>query len=143
MLKSRAPAADKGTFLHPEIPSAMILEVGMKVLAVHRRLFEGDHERFFVGVVDGFENGIARVTGYSWMRDPYQLTFVRKEDVRTKIISLTSGTVLLYQLASTVDLEALTLQCDPSGATLTLTDGRDFSMDLSERTPMREVRRSG
>ena len=37
----------------------MILETGAKVLIAHRRLFEGDHGRYFTGVVEGYEGGLA------------------------------------------------------------------------------------
>jgi hypothetical protein len=42
----------------------MLLEPEDKVLVVHRRLFEGDHQRFFVGIVENYEEGIAKVSGF-------------------------------------------------------------------------------
>ena len=47
----------------------MILAQGDKVMIVHRRLYQGDNSRYFVGVVDGYSDGIAKVSGHSWLRD--------------------------------------------------------------------------
>lgn len=109
----------------------MILETGSRVLIVHRRLFDGDGPRYFVGVVDGYEPGLVRVTGYSWTRDPFGGTFVRKSDIRTKVVSLVSGTVLVYQLSTEATAEQLTLYFDAEGCPF-LVDGHRLRMDLAE-----------
>ncbi len=108
----------------------MILEPGSKVLVCHRRLFESDHARYFVGMVNDYDQGIARVTGYTWTRDGYTGTFKRKQDERTKIISIASGTVIVYQLASAVDLGTLKLANE--NVNVMLSDEHGFQMDLSE-----------
>ena len=108
----------------------MILESGIKVLIAHRRLFESDHVRFFVGTVEGYEDGLARVTGQTWTRDPYQGLYVGKKELRTKIVPIGSGTVIVYQLPGTVRLEHFELSTE--GSTLVAHDGADFRMDLSE-----------
>ena len=46
-----------------------LLETGDCLLAVHRRLFDRDDNRLFVGAVDAFESGVIRVTGYTFVRD--------------------------------------------------------------------------
>lgn len=108
----------------------MILEPGMKVLIAHRRLFESDHVRFFVGLVEGYENGLSRVTGHTWTRDPYQGKFVRKNDERTKIVAIASGTVIVYQLPAHVSLASLRIESE--GNSLVARDEGSFRMDLSE-----------
>ena len=108
----------------------MILEPGFKVLIAHRRLFEGDQPRYFVGQVEGYGDGLARVIGYTWTRDPYQGLYVRKSDERTKIVPIASGTVIVYQLPATVRLEDFVLVAE--GAILIAHDGAAFRMDLSE-----------
>ena len=110
----------------------MILEAGSKVLLAHRRLFESDSVRFFVGVVDDYEAGMARITGHTWLRDGYRGIFTKKSDGRTKVISLSSGTIIVYQLPSTVQMSSL--RFDISEGTLLLEDGEGFRMDLSEGT---------
>lgn len=108
----------------------MILEPGIKVLIAHRRLFDGDHVRYFVGQVEGYGDGMARVSGHTWTRDPYQGLYVRKSDVRTKIVPVASGTVIVYQLPATVRLEDFVLVAE--GAILIAHDGAGFQMDLTE-----------
>ena len=109
----------------------MLLEIGAKVLVSHRRLFPEDQGRFFVGSVVGCEAGIVKVTGLTWTRDPTH-GFHRKRDLRTKLISLHSGTQIVYELPTNVEVEALRLE-QPTGHTVILTDDAKFQMDLSER----------
>jgi hypothetical protein len=108
----------------------MILEHGSKILVSHRRQYEGDHARFFVGVVEDYEHGVVRATGHTWLRDGYQGVFKRKDDERTKIFSLDSGAVIVYALPSTVNLSTLTF--DAQGGELALRDDFGFAMDMSE-----------
>lgn len=108
----------------------MILEQGENLLIVHRRLFERDHSRFFVGRVEAYEDGIARVTGYSFARDPDDLVYCRKNECHSKLVSLTSGTLLFYLLPIAIDVAQIQLQSLAPG--LCLTDGESFSMNISE-----------
>ena len=108
----------------------MILEPGAKLLVAHRRLFDQDHTRFFTGVVEGYEQGIVRVYGHTWLRDGYLGTFERKSDERTKIISIASGTMIVYLLPSSTDMESLALDSDSTS--IILRDDRGFAMDVSE-----------
>lgn len=110
----------------------MILETGDRVLIAHRRLFADDPCRFFLGIVDGYEAGVARITGNSWVRDPIQGSLARKEDERTKVISLSSGSLLVYQLPRSLDPSKVEIVHD-TDAQLYLADGNGFRMDLSER----------
>lgn len=109
----------------------MILEEGGRVLIVHRRLFEADHPRYFVGIVDAYEAGVIRVSGYTWVRDSFNGTFARKEELRTKIFSIASGTLIVYQLPSGTDVKAIRFELNKDGK-LTLTDGGALKMDLTE-----------
>ncbi|MEM9803367.1 MAG: hypothetical protein AAGA20_23820 [Planctomycetota bacterium] len=108
----------------------MILKPGMKVLVAHRRLYETDHSRYFTGVVDAYDQGVARISGHTWMHDGYRGSFKRKPDVRTKIVPLISGSVIVYQLESSVNLDALEVVVE--GVTLVMRDNEGFSMDLTE-----------
>ena len=101
-----------------------------KVLVVHRRLFEKDQSRYFVGRVEGYEYGVAKISGRTWSRDQYG-RLMRKDDERTKIVSLSSGTLLVYQLPFDCDLEQITIEADAAGH-IALSDGAKFAMDLTE-----------
>ncbi len=111
----------------------MILESGSHVLIAHRRLFEADQRRLFVGTVDDYDSGIARITGYTWLRDPVSGVMVRKQDLRTKIVSLSAGTLIVYQLPSDLIVENVLFSMDGHNH-LFLEDGKGLRMDLSENT---------
>lgn len=108
----------------------MILQSGTKVLVAHRRLYETDHGRYFTGTVDAYEDGVARITGQTWMHDGYRGAYKRKTDLRTKIVPLTSGSVIVYQLPSNTNLNALEVVVE--GVQMFLRDGEGFEMDLTE-----------
>ena len=108
----------------------MILNKGTKVLVSHRRLYETDHGRYFTGMVDAYEDGIARVTGQTWMHDGYRGSYKRKDDLRTKIVPILSGSVIVYQLPSDTNLDALEIVIE--GVKMFMRDGEGFEMDLTE-----------
>ena len=110
----------------------MILEAGSKVLVVHRRLFDEDEARYFIGVVDGYEDGIAKVSGYSWILNSLAGTFIEKSELLMKIFSITSGTLIVYQIPSTFDFKKVCFETHGNGSAW-LTDGSGFKMNLTER----------
>ena len=101
----------------------MLLEPGNHLLIVHRRLFETDHSRFFVGKVEGYDCGIARVSGYSFGRDHLNSKFVRKPDLRTKLIGI-------YCLPNDISLDDVTFDVAETG--LKLNCPPNVSLNLSE-----------
>jgi hypothetical protein len=108
----------------------MILANGEKVHVIHRRQFEKDHHRHFVGTVENYENGIARVTGHVYTVDPVKFTYVKRPEVRTRIISLISGDLLVNVLPAKVDLEKITYKQAKNA--VRVTDGSDWHLDISE-----------
>lgn len=110
----------------------MILKPGTKVLLSHRRLFASDQPRFFLGIIEDCEDGLARVTGRTWIRNE-DGSMHGKEDVRTKVVSFASGTLLVYQLPVGLVLDDLRMV--PEDGFLFLRDGHTFEMDLSEGLP--------
>jgi hypothetical protein len=108
-----------------------MLEQGEKLLIVHRRLFEKDTPRFFVGEVQAYEQGIVKVKGYTFVKDLFTGSMKKKSDLRTKVMSIVSGTLIVYQLPVTVLLDSVRFNLDKDGELL-LTDGGSFSMDMSE-----------
>ena len=109
----------------------MILDNGDVILINHRRMFESDTNRTFVGVVDGYEGGVVKVTGYTWCRNHFGGAYQKKEEKRTKIFSISSGLYIIYQLPDALDVEKLYINQTKRGESI-LTDGQEFSMDLSE-----------
>ncbi len=110
----------------------MLLQEGDKILVAHRRLFEKDEARFFVGRVGAYDAGVVKVVGHSYLRDTMGGRLVEKADERTKILSLSSGTLIVYQLPDSLSLEAVKFVA--AEGRLTLTDGKGFAMNLAEHT---------
>jgi hypothetical protein len=115
----------------------VVLTTGSKVLVVHRRLFESDAPRFFIGTVAGYDHGVARVTGNSWVKDYFEGQFRQKKDLRTKIFSVSSGTLLIYELPSDLDLQSLRFE-SRHPMQLWLVGHGGWAMDLSESVPAQE-----
>ena len=113
---------------------AMILQKGEKVHVIHRRVYEKDHHRHFVGVVEAYEGGVARVTGNVYTVDPIKFTFLRRPEKRTRIISIISGDLLVNVIPSTVDLDKIVYKQERKA--VRVTDGSDWHLDISEFTWM-------
>ena len=109
----------------------MILKRADKVLLAHRRLFADDQPRFFVGTVGDYIDGVAKVTGHSWLRDPVRGDVLQKGDCRTKIVSLSSGTLLVYQLPDATQLDELRIERGERQEVF-LTDGASLRLDLTD-----------
>ena len=109
----------------------MLISQGAKVLVCHRRLFAEDQPRYFIGVVEAYADGIAKVSGFTWTRDAAR-GFQRKSDRRTKLISIASGGLIVYEIPDEVDIEDVRIE-QPGGHVVSATDGSKFRMDLSER----------
>ena len=113
--------------------TSIVLGAGDKVLVVHRRLFEGDEHRFFVGEVESCADAVAAVTGRTWVRDPRSAQIVAKQDERTKLIPLAAGTFITYRLPAATDVASVRIEQDGATGRVVLTDDRTLLMDLSER----------
>ncbi len=109
----------------------MILSEESNVLIAHRRLFDSDSPRIFIGKVEAYESGIVRVNGHTWLRDTFSGSYVKKEDQRTKILSIASGTLIVYVLPATTQLARVRFESTPEGH-LFLKDGAALKMDLTE-----------
>jgi hypothetical protein len=110
--------------------SSMLTE-GDKLLISHRRLFERDELRYFAGEVAGYDDGVVKVVGWTYLKDFGSGKIIRKKDPRTKLYSLASGTILVYQLPEATNLDSLEFVGDP--AHLLLTDDDGLHLNLSER----------
>lgn len=108
----------------------MLLEAGNKLLITHRRLFEHDAPRFFVGEVQDWEDGIAKVSGYSFVRDIPTSQILKKADRRVKLVPVASEAYIVYLLPDEVAVE--TVRFDWSGEGLRLMSDQEVVMDLAE-----------
>jgi hypothetical protein len=108
----------------------MILDAGDRVLIAYRRLFDHDEPRYFLGRVDAYEDGVLKTTGRTYARDPSTGRMIAKADVRTKIVSIASGTLIVYQLPDDVALDRV--RFESLEGRITATDGAGFTMNLTE-----------
>lgn len=108
----------------------MILDEGDKVLIAYRRLFERDEPRYFLGRVDAYEAGVLKTTGRTYARDKATGRMIAKADVRTKVVSIASGTLIVYQLPDDLELARVTFHSLEGH--VTASDGAGFSMNLTE-----------
>ncbi len=109
----------------------MILKPGEKIHVIHRRFFEKDIHRHFIGQVETCESGIARASGYVFAIDDLSRhLFVKRPDKRIKLISLTTGDLIINVLPTTVDLEEVHYEL--KNRTLQVTDGKGWTMDVKE-----------
>ncbi len=98
---------------------------------MHRRRFEKDLRRHFVGRVEAYEHGVIRASGYVFVIDDLsQHLFVKRPDRRTKLVPVASGDVIVNVIPEDVDLERVGYEI--KYRTLWVTDGTGWSMDLKE-----------
>jgi hypothetical protein len=108
-----------------------LLSTGEKIHVMHRRRFEKDVRRHFVGQVEAYEQGIARTSGYVFVIDDLSKhLFVKRPDRRTKLVPVASGDVIVNIIPEEVDLERVAYEI--KDRTLWVTDGSGWSMDLKE-----------
>lgn len=108
-----------------------MLEIGNKVLIAHRRLYEKDESRYFVGEVLDYSDGVVKVKGYTFVRDLISGNFLRKRDPRTKIASILSGTMIFYMLPSETEIDSVHFEFNDSE--LDLVDAKGLKMNMTEQ----------
>ena len=108
-----------------------ILQPGDKIHVIHRRRFDKDVRRHFVGQVEAYDQGIARTSGYVFVVDDLSKhLFVRRPDLRIKLVPVASGDVIVNVLPGTLDLDRVTYEL--RDRTLLVTDHSGWSMDVKE-----------
>lgn len=109
----------------------VVLRPGEKVHLIQLRRFERDLRRHFVGVVEAYDHGMARLSGYVFVIDDQtRHTFQKRPDRRTKVISLLAGEHIVNVLPPEVDIEAVHYVLEAHR--LVATDGRNWKMDIKE-----------
>ena len=109
----------------------MILKSGEKIHVVHRRMFDKDTRKHFVGEVEAYEHGVVRALGHVFViDDPAENIFRKKSELRSRLISISAGNVYVNVLPPTVDLEQI--RYENKGRALRITDGSEWHLDLKE-----------
>src|ERR1700758_1835541 len=106
----------------------MIINTGEYVHIIHRQLFQGDAQRHFVGTVESHEGTIVRVKGYLFALSSNK-QFVRRENERTRLISLNES-VIVNILPASVRIDQISYAYRPNGD-IHVTDGTDWHLDIT------------
>ncbi len=107
-----------------------VVEVGEVVHVIERRSFQSDVRRHFVGRVEACSEHALRVVGYLFVHDSGASAFIRKPELRTRILPL-DNRLIVNVLPEGVEVEAVRYTHDSEG-NLSLSDGADFELDISE-----------
>jgi hypothetical protein len=108
----------------------MILRSGEKVHVIHRRHYATDAHRHFIGSVEAYEGGVARVVGHVYTVDTTKFQYIRRPELRTRLISIVSGDLLINIIPPSVNLERITYKHEKKS--VRVSDGSDWFLDLSE-----------
>ena len=109
----------------------MVLTKGEKVFVISRRRFETDLRRHFVGEVEAASETTMRVRGYAFVFDESINDFVRRDQPRIRIFSLTDAGLTIIVLPGEVDPEQVRYAFE-GGNMRIITDEKSFKMNVSE-----------
>ena len=107
----------------------MILDIGVKVHIIERRYSAEDLRRHFIGEVIRCGENTIRVKGHAWVFDSMKGEFVQKPEERDRVIQLVER-VIVNVIPPRVNLSELKYVATKRG--LVVTDGQEFSLDISE-----------
>ncbi len=108
-----------------------MIEQGEKVYIVLRKLFEADKTRQFVGEVLEASDTVMKVHGYTFVHDSFTNEFVKREDIRTRIISMVDAANIIIIIPREVVVENVQFDINNRNQHV-ITDKATFSMNLSE-----------
>jgi hypothetical protein len=109
----------------------MTLKNGEKVFVIARRLFEKDLRRHFVGEVIESTETTVRLRGYIFVYDDASGDFLRREELRTRLFSLTDAVYIINLLPGEAVIEEVSYQTNDKNQRV-LTDGKTTQMNVSE-----------
>jgi len=109
----------------------MLLKPGEKIHVITRRYFDGDLRRHFVGQVVAATESAARVQGYAFVFYPGPNEYVRRPDLRERIIALGDTGNIINVIPESVNLEELVYRPSEQNR-LVVTDRKSFSLDINE-----------
>jgi hypothetical protein len=108
----------------------MVLKLGEKIHVIVRRRWEDDLRRHFVGEVTDATENVVRIKGYVFVFHPGTNKYIKRPDLRDRIVSLTDSGNIINILPPAVDLDKVSYQTSRDER-LVLTDG-EYSLDINE-----------
>ena len=109
----------------------MLLKPGEKIHVITRRLFEGDLRRHFAGEIVAADDRAVRVKGYTFVFYPTRNEYVRRPDLRERIVVLADADNIINVIPENVNLEDLAYRPSEENR-LVVTDHRSFYLDINE-----------
>ena len=107
-----------------------LIKIGEVVHLIERRMFPDDVRRHFVGEVEAASDRAIRLKGYLFVYDSGAGKFLRKPELRTRVVAL-DNRVVINVLPEGTSVEDVHHSHDAEG-NLSITDGRKFELDISE-----------
>ena len=107
-----------------------ILQVGEKVHIIERRYFESDLRRHIVGEIMKIHATALRIKGYVWVFDGNIGEFVRRSELRERVVVL-GDRLTINVIPGEVELSEVTYVHDKDKG-LFVTDEKDFRLEVNE-----------
>lgn len=108
-----------------------MLKQGDKIYLILRKLFDGDRTRHFVGEVLEMSSTVVLARGYAFVHDSFTNDFVRRDDTRTRIISLVDAANIIFVVPEETIIEDVRFEVNSRNQHV-ITDKASFVMNLSE-----------
>lgn len=109
----------------------MLLKPGEKIHVITRRLFDGDLRRHFVGQVVAASENTARVQGFVFVFYPGSNEYVRRPEVRERILALNDAGNIINVIPENINLGDLVYRASEQNR-LVVTDNKSFHLDINE-----------
>lgn len=103
---------------------------GEKILLSQRRIFKLEIRRLFIGEVEGASDVAIRAHGYSFVFDDSSGEYVRWDDLRTRIISVTDAGNVIFIVPKEVNIGEVRFKFADNQRFIT--DGKSFNLSMSE-----------
>ena len=110
----------------------MVFDIGEKVLIVEKRYFVEDVHRHFIGQIVKCSENVIRVVGCAWVYDGVNW-FQRKPEQIERVIPIEDRYTIIV-IPADVDIDEIKYVLDASKgqASIIMTDGKNFSLDVTE-----------
>jgi len=108
----------------------MPIEPSAKIHVAERRAFETDVRRHFVGEIVEARDAYVVARGFTFVYDTATAEFVKRPEVRTRVIPLVDARLCINVIPESVDLAEVTYAS--IGGKAIVTDGDAWSLDVQE-----------
>jgi hypothetical protein len=112
----------------------MVLKQGEKVHVIIRREFEADLRRHFIGEIKEAGDSVVRVEGYAFLYDPRSAQYVRKPELRVRVVSLMDARNIVNVIPKSTKIDKV-IYSTASDGNMVVTDEGDFNLEISEFGP--------